>query len=188
LGLAPRPDGPIFLVGDGDEFPAGIYGVRVANGEKEIPVEQAVGVSMALVEIEAMALRQGFDGVGFGGTIHGGAIQTAYPSTAMFFEAGGTEERAQLQATGFEFAGQRGSGEMRERFQGATDQNDFVSLANVPGDAGDPFFEKRDGVHITEDQIAGDVREVALIAMVNRKQTLGQEPQRLRGPAEVIGH
>lgn len=63
------PDGPVSLVGDGGEFPAGIHRVGVANGEKEIVVEQTVGVGVGLAKIEAFALCQGFDGVGFGRTI-----------------------------------------------------------------------------------------------------------------------
>lgn len=93
----------------------------------------------------------------------------------------------QFQATAFEFARQRGGGEVPERFQSATEQNNFVGLADVPSNAGNSFSEKRNGVHITKDEVAGNVREVTLIAMLNGKKAMRQESQRFRSPTEIIG-
>lgn len=181
------PNEPVFFVGDSREFPAGIHSVSVAHGEKEIAVQQTVGVGVRLPQVEHFALCEGFDGVGFGWATERGAIQVTGPSTAMDFKARGTNERTELQTAGFEFAGEGRGSEICEWFQGTGDQDNSVALVNVPGDAGDSLFEERDRVHVSENQVARNVRKVTLIAMRNGKKTVRQKSQSFRDPATIVG-
>jgi len=181
------PDGPVSLVGDGREFPAGIDCVSVAHGEKEIPVEQAVTVRVGLSQVQAFALREAFDRARFGGTIKCEAIQVAGPSTAVFLKARGTDERLERLTTSFEFAGKCGDSEICKWLPSAGDQDDGVTLGEGARRVDHCLFEERDGVHVSKNQVARNVRQVALIAMLNGKRTLPQKSQRFRDPTEIVG-
>lgn len=180
------PNAPTVFVGKRGEFPTGIHSVGMANGAQETTVEQAVGVGVRWTQIDFVEFRQSFDGVSFCGAANGGTVEIASAPAALLFEARGAHQRMKHQAARFEFTSKRGSGEICERFESAAYENNRVTLAEVPGNAGNSLLEQRERVHIAENEVARNTRQITLVAVLDGQKALRQQAQRLPDPTEII--
>ena len=120
------------------------------------------------------------------GTADDFTVEASGPLVAYFTKTGGADVQRKLDAAQFEFTFEGGGGELREVVQRSRDQDDFVALPRVPQDPRNAFFEKGDGIHVAEKQVARNAGEIAFVVVLDGEEAVRQQAKGLRGPTKII--
>ena len=182
----PVPDGPVLFVGEGGEGFAGVDDVCVADGAKEMAIEEGIAVGVRFAQVEARMLCERVHGAGFCLFGDGFAVDMAGPPAAFFGELRGADPRLNAQTAGFEFAFESGGGQTSERLKRPGKEHDFVLLLDVPGDAGQAFFEKGNRIEVSVQKRRVDVGEVTLVGVLDGDEAVREKAESLDTPAKVI--
>ena len=152
----PVPDRPIPLIGKGSQTLAGIDRVPVADSTEQLPVEQSVAVTMALAQIEFFTACEFLDRPFLDRPGHGFTRQMARPLARLFGKAGCTNARKKRVPACFELTFEGHGGQLRQWLERPAHEDYLVPLRGVPEDSGNAFIEKRDRLHMAENQGGGE--------------------------------